>query len=72
MAKIDIRTLDDDDVINQIQFGEDETLEIVPDVELDIFYVISGDKRTTIYIDSIDNMIIALNRAKDLWGEWIP
>tara|TARA_R110000803_G_scaffold13482_9_gene37938 strand:- start:20679 stop:20891 length:213 start_codon:yes stop_codon:yes gene_type:complete len=68
MARIDIRNANDYEEITEIQFGNDETL-VYGSTESDLFYVRSEAKLVPVYIESIDNMIKALEQAKELWGE---
>lgn len=65
MAKIDIRNGEDYEPVTEIQFGDDEELVYG---EAGVFYVRSSRKLVPVYIESIDNMIKALEQAKELWN----
>jgi len=65
-VQIDVREIGDNITIDTISFGDDEYLSC-DDLDNEIFTVRSEDKIVNIYLDSIDNMIVALQKAKELW-----
>ena len=65
-TEVDIRTYQSSGDIKTIKFGSDEILEVG---ESDLFYIISEGMRASIYLDSIPDLINALNLAQELWGE---
>ena len=69
MAIIDIRDHDEGFTVDGIQFGDDEFLIAAQDEDSDIFYVRSAEKLVPVYLGSIENMIAALEQAKELWYE---
>jgi hypothetical protein len=66
MAKIDIREIDEDEEITEIYFTDDEYLSIL---ESNVLYVHSDGKKIPIFLESIPNMIVALEHAKAIWEE---
>jgi len=65
--RIDVRENQKDDVVDEIVFGEDG--EVIQKAEATTFYVTGEDETPVeLWISDIDNMIKALEKAKDLWG----
>jgi len=65
--RIDVRENQKDDVVDEIVFGEEE--EVIQKVGATTFYVTGEDETSVeLWISDIDNMIKALEKAKELWG----
>ena len=65
--RIDVRENQKDDVVDEIVFGEDG--EVIQKAEATTFYVTGEDETSVeLWISDIDNMIKALEKARELWG----
>ena len=64
MATLDIRP-DADDKIDRIQFDDDSFLTN----DVGMYYIQTGDDKHYIPVneESLDNLIIAIQKAKELW-----
>ena len=66
MRELDIRDLEEDEEITRIRFSDDDWLE-QGSFALDIVTGTHRRQQSRVYLSDIDNLILALKKAKELW-----